>query len=283
MKDLFSIKEFSDISGVESTVLRYWDEIGIFCPMNRNPENNYRYYSIVQLLTLNFVTTLSDLGIPLKTIAELRKERDPESILALLSKRERELDMELRTLRLRSSIIHAREDLIMRGLRVDEAQVSVQHMPEMAFVLWPRNEYEEGDAFIDPLAAFINKTEKHHINLCFPVGGYWSSMEAFVKEPARPEHFFSIDPIGTHIQKEGEYLVGFARGYYGEMGDLPKRMTSYTEENSLTFSGPVFTAYLLEEICNQDTSQYLAQTYVAVKKPKRPSAMTRREYEKRTI
>lgn len=268
MKDLFSIQEFSRISGVDATTLRYWDEIGLFSPIKRNPENNYRYYSLVQLLALNFVTTLSDLEIPLKTIAELRQERDPENLLKLLEKQERKLDMELRTLRLRSSIIHARQELIRYGQKVDESQISVLYREDKALILWPRNNYEEGDTFIDPLASFVNQVSDMHVNLSFPVGGYHDSMETFSRDPGRPDHFFSIDPLGAHIRKAGKYLIGFTRGCYGELGDLPERMASYAKEHSLTLSGPVYTMYLHDEICTQDPSQLLAQSCVAVSKSK---------------
>ena len=269
MKDFYTVQEFSRLSGVEASTLRYWDDIGLFSPIKRNPENNYRYYSLAQILTLNFVTTLCDLGFSLKTIADLREDRDAEGLLRVLEKRERELDMELRTLRTRSSIIHARQELIRYGLRVDESQISVMHRDRKEMILWPRNEYREGDTFMEPLAAFIRQSAEHHVQLAFPVGGYWGCLESFVREPARPEHFFSIDPIGTHVRREGDYLIGFARGYYGEMGDLPERMASYAKEHSLTISGPVYTMYLQEEICTPDPSQYLAQSCVAVSKPKR--------------
>ncbi|MCL2163479.1 MAG: MerR family transcriptional regulator [Oscillospiraceae bacterium] len=264
MEEVYSTKQFSEISGVEQSTLRYWNEIGIFSPMKRNEENNYRCYALPQLLALNFVTTLSNLGIPLKTIAKLRAERNSEEILKVLEKRERELDAELRTLRLRSSIIHARQELIREGLRVDETQISVVHEDEKALVLWPRNEYQEGDTFIEPLAAFINRSEEHYVNLSFPVGGYWDNLDSFIKEPARPDRFFSVDPFGLHCRIEGDYLTGYARGYYGEMDDLPERMASYAKEHSLTTIGPAYTFYLHEEVCTSDYSKYLAQTCVAV-------------------
>ena len=266
MKDLLSIQAFSKLTGVEASTLRYWDEIGLFSPIKRNPENNYRYYSIAQILALNFITTLSELEIPLKTIAELRKERDPDNLLNLLEKQERKLDMELRALRQRSSIIHARQELIRYGVKVDETQISVLHRDDKALILWPRNEYNEGDTFIEPLAAFITHSGEQRVNLSFPVGGYWDNIESFMKEPSRPDHFFSIDPVGTHIRKAGKYLIGFARGYYSELGDLPERMDTYLKEKSLIASGPVYVMYLHEEICTHDPSQYLSQSCVAVSK-----------------
>jgi len=274
MTDTLTIHEFSKLSGVESSTLRFWDEIGIFTPVLRNPENNYRHYSPAQLLALNFITTLSELEIPLKTIAELRKERDPEQFLDLLEKQERLMDMEMRSLRQRYSIIHARRELVNMGMKVDVNAISVMHFEERAMFLWPRNEYKEGENFIAPLAAFVASTGDYHINLSFPVAGYFDNMESFAKAPECPDHFLSIDPIGTFSRKAGDYLVGYARGYYGEIGDLPERMTAYAKEHSINIHGPVYTIYLHEEISTADPSQYLAMCSIAVSK-KRPSQMKR--------
>ena len=265
MPDQLSIHEFSKLSGVDATTLRYWDSIGIFTPITRNPETNYRYYSTVQLLALNFVTTLSDLEIPLKTIAELREERDPEKLLALLEKQEMRMDMEMRALRLRYSIIHARRELINSGVKVDVGELSVRSMDAKSMILWPRNEYREGDSFIDPLAANLSQTGSARINLSFPVGGYHDSIESFINAPSLPDHFISIDPVGAHTRHEGDYLTGYACGYYADMGDLPERMAAYAKKNSLSVTGPVYTIYLREEISTKDPSHYLAECTVAVK------------------
>ena len=144
MKEYLSIQEFSKLSGIESSTLRYWDEIGLFSPIIRNPDNNYRYYSPVQLIALNFVTTLSDLNLPLKTIAELRKERDPENLLELLEKQERQMDMEMAQLRQRYSIIHARQELIRDGLKVGDKDIFIDHREDRSIILWPRNDYGRG-------------------------------------------------------------------------------------------------------------------------------------------
>ena len=266
MKDLYTVQEFSELTGVTASKLRYWADIGIFSPIKRDSDNNYRYYSIAQIPTLNFLSVLSDLEIPLKVIAELRKERDPENLLRLLDKKERQIDMELLLLRMRSSIIHARQELIRYGLKIDENEISVLDREDKAMVLWERNEYQEDDTFINPLASFITKAGEYHINLDFPIGGYWDDMESYIKDPARPQNFLSIDPIGTHIRKAGKYLVGFARGYYAEMGDLPERMAEYARKNNLIISGPVYVIYLHDEICMREPSQYLAQACVAVSK-----------------
>ena len=264
--DYLSIQEFSKLSNVESSTLRYWDEIGVFCPMKRHPENNYRYYSVAQLPTLNFVTVLSELEIPLKTIAELRLERDPDKLLSLLEKQEIQMDMEMRRLRQRYSIIHARRELINMGMKSDPDSISVMSLDARAMYLWPRNSYNEGDTFIDPLAAFVSQAAQYNINLSFPVGGYYDDMESFASAPGCPHHFNSLDPTGTFVRKAGDYLVGFSQGYYGDLCGLPDRLISYANENSLNIAGPVYEIYLYEEISTKDSSQYLAQCSIAISK-----------------
>ena len=266
MSNTLSIQEFSKISNVESSTLRYWDEIELFSPLMRNPENNYRHYSTAQLLALNFVTTLSSLDIPLKTIAELRDKRDPEGFLEILERLEKRMDMEMRDLRQRYSIIHARRELIQMGMKIDESTLTVMHLESRQMIIWPKNEYKEGDTFLEPLTKHISETHEHHINLSFPVGGRHDNMDSFAKAPGCPDNFLSIDPIGTYERKAGNYLVGYVRGYYGQLGDLPERMTAYANDNSIKLSGPVFTMYLHEEICTPDPSQYLAKVSVAIEK-----------------
>ena len=263
--DYLPIKSFSKISGIESSTLRYWDDYGIFPPLGRHPDTNYRYYSISQLLSLNFITTLSVLEIPLKTIAELKEGRNPDSFLELLEKVEKQMDIEMNDLHQKYSIIHAIRELINLGIKADEQLIYVSPKDEKPIIIWPKNEYSDDcDSFIEPLAAKVAIASDYHINLSFPVGGIYESLDTFAKSPRKPCHFFSIDPHGHDKINAGDYLIGFCRGDYGEVGDLPIRLKTYAEENSLQLSGPVYIEYLFDELCTLNPGEYLAQCFIAV-------------------
>ena len=260
------IKNFSKLSGIDSSTLRYWDAIGVFSPVERHPETNYRYYTSRQLLTLNCIRILSKLKTPLKTIADLKNERNPDSMLKLLDELEKQMLTEMDYIRLRYSIIQARRRQINKGLRVDENTIQVMSKDERSVMVWPKNEYNDGDSFIEPLAAKVAVASQHSINLSFPVGGLYASMDSFSRAPNRPCHFYSMDPYGTKKVKAGNYLTGFCRGNYGEVGDLPDRLNAYARDNSLIFTGPVYIEYLFDELCTPNPNQYLAQCIVAVTK-----------------
>jgi len=288
MKELLTIKEFSKLSGIEQTTLRYWDDIGLFSPTKRDPENNYRYYSPQQIIAVNFITVLSELNVPLKTISEMENERTPEGIIDLIEQQQRLLDMEMRKLRERYSIIHTRHELINygrllekgfrtidgirivsdtkgdEGILVNTTNISVVRREAKAFILGPRNHWKPGDPFYEYFMNFCNMAEELRMNLSFPIGAYHDDMESFIRSPGEPDYFMSIDPTGNRTREAGKYLIGFARGYYGVFGDLADRMSNHARKNDLTLHGPVYTMYLLDEICIRDPDQYLAQVCVAV-------------------
>ncbi|MCL2392376.1 MAG: MerR family transcriptional regulator [Oscillospiraceae bacterium] len=275
MSDTLSIYEFSKLSGVCSSTLRYWDDIGIFTPTMRNPDNNYRHYSTAQLPTLNFVTSLCQLGIPLKTIAKIRKTRDPETIIDLFDRQEHQLDKDMAKLMTQYAIIHARRELINMGMKADAEQISVVELQERTMLLWPRNEYKQNQSFLEPLAVHMAKAGDYLINTSFPIAGYHDNLYTFTENPGCPDHFLSLDPHGAHKRKAGHYLTGYCRGYYGDLGDLPTRMLKYANENALELTGPVYTMYLHEEVSTTNPSEYLAQSSIAIANPNKKTRKKR--------
>ncbi len=271
MKDSLSVNEFSKLSGIEKTTLRYWDEIGLFSPAWRDPENNYRYYIPQQIIAVNFVTVLSELNVPLKAISAMKDKRTPESIVELIDRQEVRLDAEMRKLLERYAIIHARRGYIQYGLKMadiahGECKVTVYDAPERNLILGPPNAFVEGESFYGAFMRFCRQAKGLRINLSYPIGGYHETMEGFLAAPHQPDRFFSVDPTGNHTKFAGEYLSGFVRGYYGEFGDLPQQMAAYMADSALTATGPVYAVYLHDEICITDPSQYLSMITVAVTK-----------------
>ena len=265
---LLSIREFSKLTGVPQSTLRYYDEIGLLPPETRG-ENNYRYYTPYQFILLNFINVLVDLGVPLATIKEMNTERTPEKIINLLSRQETKLNQKLHELQTAYSIIHTLRDNISTGLFADENNISVQDIDETYLVFGPKNDWENKVSFYKPFMNFYNSAESYRINIRYPIGGYHSDMHAFLNAPGKPDRFFSLDPFGNYKRVSGKYLVGYTRGYYGEFGDIAEKMVAYAKEHELKFSGPVFSVYPLDEISTIDRQQYLSQVLVRVSPDKK--------------
>lgn len=267
MRDYLSVREFSQLTGIEDTTLRYWDDIGLFSPIRRDPENNYRYYSPEQLITVNFISVLSSLQIPLKTISVMKNERNPQNIVNLIEEQERKLDLELSRLRENYSIMHTRSELIRLGMQADISEIQIRELRDMALISGEFNEWKEDDTFYVHFMRFCKAAKDIRINLGYTIGGSHDSFDRFLSAPGRPDRFFSLDPTGNDLRKAGKYLVAYTHGYYGELEDLRDRVVDFAEKHSLTLTGPVYVMYLLDEVCVTEPGDYLAQMCIAVSGP----------------
>jgi DNA-binding transcriptional MerR regulator len=71
---MFRIGEFSKIAQVPGSVLRYYDQIGLFKPVHTDQWTGYRLYSASQLPRLHRILALKELGLTLDQIARLVDE-----------------------------------------------------------------------------------------------------------------------------------------------------------------------------------------------------------------
>ncbi|MGN0168397.1 MAG: MerR family DNA-binding transcriptional regulator [Acetatifactor sp.] len=66
MNDYLSIGEVARLKKITVKALRYYEKIGILLPAYVNHETGYRYYTMEQMVVLDFILTCVELGIPLK-------------------------------------------------------------------------------------------------------------------------------------------------------------------------------------------------------------------------
>jgi DNA-binding transcriptional MerR regulator len=265
-KDYLPIGEFARIVGITRESLRRYDNKGIFSPAARGNglENDYRYYAPMQITTIKMIRVLTKIGVPLNTIREMAKSRTPEKLIKMLRKQKEELAGEIRFLREAHSVIAMFLDFITEGLLTDESEIFVREYPDRRIVLGDPSEYGEDEDFYGAFARFCVARHTPELNLSYPIGGYFDNMERFLDAPSRPARFFSHDPQGNEIMSGGLYLTGCTRGYYGRTNDLTLRMADYADKNGLTFTGPVYNTYLLDELSVADPEQYLLQASASV-------------------
>jgi DNA-binding transcriptional MerR regulator len=260
---LMSMKQFAEYTGTTPSTLRYYDTIGLFSPAKRG-DNNYRYYSPRQIITINLINVLAKMNIPLSRIAALTRKRSPSDIIELLRRHDAYLADEIRRIHETRDVMHTFQTLISAGLTANEKEFEEREIEETAFFPGPENDFSGCNTFYEPFFNFCKYAKTNNINLAYPVGGYFSDMDVFTRRTSQPERFISINPGGSSIKEAGLYLVAHTRGYYGEMNDAAQRLHSYAAKG-LRFAGPVYVIYLHDEISLDNPNRYLAQISVAVK------------------
>jgi len=93
---MLSIGDFSKLSRVPVKTLRYYDEIGLFKPLDVDRFTGYRHYSASQLIRLNRILVMKDMGLSLEQIALLLDEDlTPDQIRGMLRLKQVELHQQL--------------------------------------------------------------------------------------------------------------------------------------------------------------------------------------------
>jgi DNA-binding transcriptional MerR regulator/effector-binding domain-containing protein len=89
---MYSIGEFSKISGLSIKTLRFYHDEGILVPSAIDPNSGYRYYDRHNADTARVIVALRDLEFSLAEIKEiLARHEDESDILAHLERRKHEL------------------------------------------------------------------------------------------------------------------------------------------------------------------------------------------------
>ena len=72
---MFNIGEFSKLGRVTVDTLRHYDALGLLKPAKVDPFTGYRYYSARQLMSLNRILALKEIGFSLEEIARILHDK----------------------------------------------------------------------------------------------------------------------------------------------------------------------------------------------------------------
>ncbi|MCL2882368.1 MAG: MerR family DNA-binding transcriptional regulator [Coriobacteriia bacterium] len=262
-KGLLSIHEFSQLTGIKQSTLRYFDKLGIFSPAYRG-ENGYRRYQPFQLIAVSVIDLLHGFGLKTSEVKTFIDHRTPQRMQSLFVEKKEEVEADLERLSRKRDVIETYCDLISKGLSAVPDQLAVRYRPDQAITIGLENDFSTSPTFDRAFSHFYRMADHYDIDLRFPVGGLFDSIDTFVEEPGRPSHFFSVDPQGKDKIPGGNYLTGYSVGPYGETHEVEKRMTEYLKKNNLKAVGPVYNIFLLDEISLTNAGDYLLEAFVRV-------------------
>lgn len=110
---MLKISDFAQLAQLSVSTLRYYDELGIFKPISVDPATGYRFYVMDQLVQLNRILALKDLGVNLRTITKLLREPMPtDAFYALLQRRQAQLEQTIQNAHEQLARIEARLEYI---------------------------------------------------------------------------------------------------------------------------------------------------------------------------
>jgi DNA-binding transcriptional MerR regulator/ADP-ribose pyrophosphatase YjhB (NUDIX family) len=191
----WSIQDVARSSGVTARTLRYYDEIGLLNPA-RIGENGYRYYEQEQLLVLQQILLLRELGLDLATIGEVvRAEHDPRRAL---EHHHRELLEERRRIDNLTNTVAATMRHLEEGTAMSPQELFGTMTPERAKLLsgLPKKRVAAGVLFsdVDDRVLLVKPTYRPHWLLPGSVTSTDESPMSSARRAVRRELGLSIEP-----------------------------------------------------------------------------------------
>ena len=266
-KRLFSITEFAKFARITRQTLLFYDKIGLLSPIQRG-ENNYRLYSSGQLAVVNVIRTLQELGMTLSEIKRQKDLRTPESVKKIFASQVERVDLKIEEWVRARKLLLGLTDIINSVPKTDESEITVEYLQPEPIILGKLNDYSGGRNDYDALFDFYY--DMHHkfptLDLNYPVWGIFSEERIKRHDWHWPDRYYFHNPEGFDKRPSGLYVIGYARGNYGQTEDLYKRLFGYIAENNYEIAGPAYEEYPLNEICISDEDSYLIRAMITVRK-----------------
>jgi DNA-binding transcriptional MerR regulator/effector-binding domain-containing protein len=256
--DLFSIGEFSQITGLSVKTLRFYDEKGLLLPASVDSITGYRYYNALSVERARIITRLRELQFPLEEIQRVLAEcEDDTQLSAHFQQRLRAIQERIRTDRKTAKALEkvlrdeaAAASLAQAGrFRVEEKNLASiivaglrmtgryeecgrgfktlagkmgRHIAGKPLCLYFDDEFREGDASFEP---------------CFPVRREVASVDGITVRTLPAARCLTLIHQGPYPQLGRSYktiLGEFHRR--GLTADLPSRET-YHKGPGMIFKG----------------------------------------------
>ncbi len=260
-EDLISITELAKIRKVTTETLRHYDRIGLFKPDYIDPENNYRYYSILQYEKLGTIKELRQLGMSLSEIKDYFSDRNLKKSVSILKNQHELLVTEIMEKRkLEKSLAHKLEFLEKvieqpKGGELSERELpnrymitygcKVERVKELAFEL-TRLETQLED--VAPILA-TNRVGSYTTDNIFDMETDFGYVPMLLcnKNDYRSLNKNKADGRPRFLEiPGGTYICVRYNGKFGTKDEIFHKIRDYLNKNGYIINGKIYHIYQID-------------------------------------
>ncbi|MBC5998208.1 MerR family transcriptional regulator [Romboutsia ilealis] len=268
MKDRYymTIKEFSNITGIKSQTLRYYDQIGLFSPEHRG-ENGYRYYTRNQLTTSYLIISLREIGISIDEIKKYIDTRTPQQLFSLFDTQREHILMKIKKLTRIIEIMQLYVDMTKDAVKYKENSINIEYKKKEPIFLSPIVTNNPTNDYInDSIISFYNFATESEINVIGYPSGAIINIQNFESDRSLlvKHYYFKMKDYQSSYKPEGKYVVFYGRCAYGESADFYEKLFAFTKENNLRVCSDAYEEYPLNELTTKDEKYYCVKIEVMV-------------------
>lgn len=225
---MFRIGEFSKIAQVPASLLRYYDDIGLFTPIHSDRDTAYRYYSVEQLAQLNRILALKDLGLSLEQVKRLVEEAvSPDEIRGMLTLKKAQIEQTIQAEAVRLRAVESRLQQLEREGQFQDDDVVLKSLPAQPFLSLRHLCHDLAETFA--LVAEMNQRVAKAVD-AKSLGRF----AAVIHNELYEERDFDLE-LGFFLNRDLDITVPLANGSMMSVRELPSVETAAT---AVRFGGP---------------------------------------------
>ena len=270
---MIKIGDFSKMGFVTVQTLRYYDEIGLLKPVKVDQFTGYRYYSADQLLRLNYIVALKNLGLSLDDVAVLINDNlsaEHMSKIFTLKRTElkqRVLEEQKRLVRIEKVLKQIEKEGAMPKYHITIKKIDPQVVVSVRDVLTEFSGEGIGRMFQELIGFFMsNNIKPAGPSMLIYRDTEYKEQDADI-EVAAP---ISTEITGTESVQVYE-LEGFKqaatityKGPYEDMDEAYNEIMSWIAGNDYRINGFCRELYLVSPGDTDDPSQYVSEIQVPI-------------------
>lgn len=273
MQNRFSIGEMSRLMNVPIKTLRYYDEIGLFKPVEVNRDTGYRYYSTEQFEQLDIIKYLRLLGAPLAEIAAHFTQLRVENFLQLLKRQEKTIDEKIRELQQTRQKFGSRIAELEQALQGTEVGIPVIKRYPARRIIRLQASVRRGPG----LEMMIRKLEKliggTHSPIFIGKVGFTVSADNLLQENFQEYSSVFIlmeesmaESSLSAILPAGEYACLLFQGSHNDSTEPYRQLLSFVARQGRRLHGEAVERAIVDEFISGDSNRYLTEIQLPVRK-----------------
>ena len=267
---LLRIGEVARLFNLSVGTLRHYEQLGLLEPAHIDPASGYRYYGARQLSTLNTISNLRVLDLPLAQIREFVATRDVNLMQRQLAQQQELIECKRRELERVSRKIDNRLALLHDALNTELDAICAIDAPELRCAVL-RERVNPTDAYaLEWQICQLQKGQHETFVFLGNLGvGIAPKRLAAGDFDGYDEVFLLLDDTDDYlgdveVRPAAHCLTVSFRGTHGQAASRYEQLLGYMREHDLTPTGPSREIALIDDIISDDPATYVTQITVPV-------------------
>lgn len=251
MKNFFTIGQLSSLFKIDPQTLRYYDKIGLFSPIKRDEENDYRYYQFDQLYKLASIRYLRKLGYSIKQIEDYMNSRKVDFVVEYLKEQSKSLHARWEELIHTDKIIQRKVTFIEEEVpKVDLKNFKIKEFSTRYYIPLGKEEelYAKDSFYFYPTIAFYDGDIKYF-------GAYLRG--DYDKDMLKTK-------VDMEVIPEGLYFSGYHLGPYETIEDTRDRMIKTASKIGIKIEDKSINFNIIDQFVERDVNNYVTEIQIKI-------------------